>query len=148
MMRFIACAALGLLAVVGPVLGMGPGALPSDVNHDHRVDVLDIQAVIDGIAALAGTDGLSVADLQRAMLAAQSAPKTPPPTETQPSLACFFAHPYAPEHDGVAVAPWHRPFAPSTEVQAVPSAEAPRARPPAGLRYLYRLTPHAPPRTV
>ena len=142
------------LCVVGAVPGASQGAVRGDVNGDGRTDVLDIQAVIGGVLAAQMPDRLTdvngdgqtdVLDLQLTLRRIgepaqdQGAPLDDFSLEAPRSSVPIFSLARSAQRRGMlaALPPRHarRAF---LETRSRPASCRTD-------RYLYRLTPHAPP---
>jgi hypothetical protein len=126
-----------------------------DANGDRRVDVLDIQAVLDAVIAdseadprtdVNGNGQTNILDFQLTQAQATATPeRRPAPEQELPLKACHFSNPPAPwirfEQTVTVVAlaqPSPRPFlrSPDAGIDGIDSKTE---------RYLYGLTPNAPP---
>lgn len=144
--RSLACI-LAVSLFLSCTAGTGAYVPSADVNSDGSVDVRDFQSAIQSVFADNSPDGLSVLKLQQILgLTERPAPKTPAAPDAILAGSCVAPNPNAgSKHYCAPVQPPGTLLVSSAQQTLLFEAGA-DVPAPAASRYLYLLTPHAPPR--
>lgn len=153
--QLIALLSAATLALAAVCPSSQRDSVSGDTNGDHRVDVLDIQAVLDATIAerrdntftdVNGDGETNILDLQLTQTQATGPAEGRNVADDRvPPKACHFANPPFPSAD------LHRPLVLVTLSQSSAPPRPPRSNADVGIRdsrterYLYRLTSNAPP---
>jgi hypothetical protein len=151
--------ALGLLLALASAFGHALPSADADVNQDDAVNVLDLQRLLTGMfaetsapgAADLNGDGLiDVLDLQLLIAHTHDADAPESPEQPVPApVGMLSAQPQPYQPRVLALAPnSHPPLPPAQAHPGVRRGEVFPTAQPSTLRFLFQLTPHAPPRPI